>query len=69
MWHNFKVTDLFQTLPSHSESVKSEINRFERNFIDVAVLQKQAQDAGVLREKVHLLEKRVQVSKAKSKVR
>ena len=51
----------FQTLPSNSESVKAELNRWDRNYFDVEALQSKVSEVDALRDKVQLLEKRIQV--------
>lgn len=60
---------IFQTLPTKApgvETVRIELARWEKNFIDVSVLKTKAEkdttEISVLKEKITILERRVQVS-------
>lgn len=48
-------------MPNHSESVKAELNKWDKNYFDVETLEMQVAELDSLRDKVQLLEKRIQV--------
>ncbi|KAL0278307.1 UNVERIFIED_CONTAM: hypothetical protein PYX00_000162 [Menopon gallinae] len=52
---------LRKTLPNHSESVKAELNKWDKNYFDVETLEMQVAELDSLRDKVQLLEKRIQI--------
>ncbi|KAK6643065.1 hypothetical protein RUM43_004568 [Polyplax serrata] len=57
----FDAKTLRKTLPCNSESVKLELNKWEKSYFDVETLQNNVVEVNSLHEKIELLEKRIEI--------